>query len=216
MEGGYVTLPPMKAIFEDHPRLAAFFAAYYVGLLVLGTVSGQAQTVFYAIFIGAAGLAVARLYERARFSGLVLWGLAAWGLGHMVGGLVEVHGDVLYELSLGAGELRFDKLVHFVGFGFGTLAAFEMLRARVAPTDEAPSLAIVAWFIGVGLGGLNETVEFLITRLPFESHVGGFSNTGWDLVANALGATVAATGAVLRERGNPGETAESQLSSSSS
>jgi uncharacterized membrane protein YjdF len=190
----------VKAIFEDHPALAAVFGIYYAGLLALGAVTGQAQTVFYAVFIGAAALAVARLYERARFSSLALWGLAAWGFGHMVGGLFEVHGDVLYELSLGAGELRFDKLVHFVGFGFATLAAFEMLRARVAPEDESPSLATVAWFIGVGLGGLNETVEFLITRLPFESHVGGFSNTGWDLVANALGATVAAVGAVLRER----------------
>lgn len=168
------------------------FGVYYVGLVALGAFTGQVQTVFYAVFVGAAAIAVAFLYERARFSGLVLWGLAAWGFGHMVGGLVEIHGDVLYELSLGAGELRFDKLVHFAGFGFATLAAFEMLRARVAPGSRAVSLAMAAWFVGVGLGGLNETVEFLITRLPFESHVGGFSNTGWDLVANALGASVAA------------------------
>jgi Predicted membrane protein (DUF2238) len=180
------------AIFRDHPRLSAAFGLYYLGLIGLGALSGQAQTVFYAVFVGAAAIAVASIYERARFSGLVLWGLAAWGLGHMVGGLVEIRGDVLYEVSLGAGELRFDKLVHFVGFGFGTLAAFEMLRARIAPDAPTRFIAIAAWFVGVGLGGLNETVEFVITRLPFESHVGGFSNTGWDLVANALGATVAA------------------------
>jgi uncharacterized membrane protein YjdF len=193
----------VKAIFEEHPGLAAAFGIYYLGLVALGVVAGQSQTVFYAVFVGGAAVAVAFLYERARFSGLVLWGLAAWGLGHMVGGLVEINGDVLYEVSLGAGELRFDKLVHFVGFGFGTLAAFEMLRARVAPRATAGSVAIAAWFIGVGLGGLNETVEFLITRLPFESNVGGFSNTGWDLVANALGATVAAAFAGRRSH-SPG------------
>jgi hypothetical protein len=190
----------VRAIFEDHPRLAAIFGVYYVGLLALGAVSGRSQTAFYALFIGAAAVAVALLYERARLSGLVLWGLAVWGLAHMVGGLVEVHGDVVYELSLGAGELRFDKLVHFVGFGFGTLAAYETLRARVAPEAPSRSVAIAAWFIGVGLGGLNETIEFLITRLPFNSNVGGFSNTGWDLVANALGATVAVMAAPALER----------------
>jgi Predicted membrane protein (DUF2238) len=201
----------VKAIFRDQPRLAATFGVYYLSLLVIGAVKGQPQAVFYAAFIGAAAIIVAWLYGRVRFSGLVLWGLAAWGLGHMIGGLVEVHGDVVYELSLGAGELRFDKLVHFVGFGFGTLAAFEMLRARVAPEAPARSVAIAAWFIGVGLGGVNETIEFLITRLPLESNVGGFSNTGWDLVANALGAAAASALAIplearRRSRGSSEET----------
>ena len=197
--GGWVTLRAVKAIFREHPRLVATFVAYYLGLLALGAFSGQSQTIFYALFIGLAAAAVARLYERARFSRMALWGLAAWGFGHMLGGLLQVHGDALYELSLGAGELRFDKLVHFVGFGFATLAAFEMLRARLAPSADAAAVAIAAWFVGVGLGGLNETIEFLITRLPLDSNVGGFSNTGWDLVANALGAAAAAAGATYRE-----------------
>jgi len=203
----------VKAIFSDHPRLAATFGVYYVSLLAVGVAKGQAQAIFYAVFIGTAAIIVAWLYGRVRLSGLVLWGLAAWGLGHMIGGLVEVRGDVVYELSLGAGELRFDKLVHFVGFGFGTLAAFEMLRARVAPAAPARSVAIAAWFIGVGLGGVNETIEFLITRLPLESNVGGFSNTGWDLVANALGAAAASVAVIpldarRRRRGEGTPTAE--------
>ena len=184
----------------DHPWLATAFVVYYVGLLALGFATGQPQAIFYLVFMAAAALVVAILYGRTRLSGLVLWGLAAWGLGHMAGGLVEVGGSVIYEHSLGLGELRFDKLVHFVGFGFATMAAFEMVRARLAPDAPATSVAIAAWFIGVGLGGLNETLEFLITRLPTESHVGGFSNTGWDLVANALGAAVAAYGATARDR----------------
>lgn len=190
----------MKSIVRDHPRLAVTFAAYYVGLLALGFATGQDQAIFYLLFIAAGAIVVAVLYGRSPLSALVLWGLAAWGCAHMAGGLVEIGGRVVYEHSLGAGELRFDKLVHFVGFGFATLAAFEVLRARVAPDAPARSVAIVAWFVGVGLGGLNETVEFLITRLPAESHVGGFSNTGWDLVANALGAALAAAVAIRLDR----------------
>ncbi len=44
----------------------------------------------------------------------------------------------------------------------------------------------------MGLGALNESVEFIATITIPETNVGGCLNTGWDLVANAVGATLAA------------------------
>jgi hypothetical protein len=44
---------------------------------------------------------------------------------------------------------------------------------------------------GLGFGALNEVVEFVATLLVPETNVGGYRNTGWDLVANLAGATVA-------------------------
>lgn len=120
---------------------------------------------------------VMSLYRKTPLSPLTLWGLAFWGLAHMIGGLVEVGGQAIYERSWGAGELRFDKIVHLWGFGFATLAAYELLRDRLRPDASARS------------------VEFLLTLLPAESNIGGFTNTGWDLVSNALGAAVAAMAA---------------------
>ena len=46
---------------------------------------------------------------------------------------------------------------------------------------------------GLGFGALNEVVEFVATLLIPETNVGGYRNTGWDLVANLIGATIAAT-----------------------
>jgi hypothetical protein len=46
---------------------------------------------------------------------------------------------------------------------------------------------------GLGFGALNEVVEFAATLLIPDTNVGGYRNTGWDLVANLFGATVAAT-----------------------
>ena len=182
----------MRSIISEQRGLAVFFGAYYVGLIAYGLGRGASQTIFYVVFVGGGALLVARLYDRARFSRLVLWGLALWGLAHMVGGLVETDGLIVYERSLGGGEFRFDKVVHFFGFGFSTLAAYELMRRTVAGTAPAASLAVAAAFVGLGIGAVNETIEFLITLLPGESNVGGFSNTGWDLVANALGAATAA------------------------
>ncbi|HSH60778.1 MAG TPA: hypothetical protein VK988_14310 [Acidimicrobiales bacterium] len=44
----------------------------------------------------------------------------------------------------------------------------------------------------MGVGAINEVVEFLSTLVLTQTHVGGFENTGWDLVFDLLGATVAA------------------------
>jgi uncharacterized membrane protein YjdF len=190
----------MKLLIDERRVLAVFFLAYYAILLAYGAAAGATQTIFYAVFVGGAALLVARLYGKARFGPVVLWGLAAWGLAHMVGGLVQVGGTVVYERSLGDGEFRFDKIVHFFGFGFATLAAYELLRRTVGQDAPARSVAITAAFVGLGVGAVNETIEFLITLLPGDSNVGGFSNTGWDLVANALGAATAAWIAPRLER----------------
>ena len=44
----------------------------------------------------------------------------------------------------------------------------------------------------IGFGALNEVIEFIATRLFTKTNVGGYENTGWDLVSNAVGAIIAA------------------------
>ena len=190
-------MAPVKATLRDHPRLSLFFLAYYAGFLIYGALNGTAQTMFYAVFIGGGALLVAYLDGKHDLSAIVLWGLAIWGFAHMLGGLVEIGGEAIYERSWGGGELRFDKVVHFFGFGMATLAAYELLSKTIAREAPTRSVSIAAFFVGCGVGALNETIEFAITLLPVESNVGGFSNTGWDLVANTLGA---ATAAILAPR----------------
>jgi hypothetical protein len=56
----------------------------------------------------------------------------------------------------------------------------------------------------MGLGATNEVIEFIATRL-MDTNVGGYENTGWDLVANAVGAGLAV---VLIRRANRGGSAE--------
>ena len=57
------------------------------------------------------------------------------------------------------------------------------------PKHSGASLAL---FGGLGFGALNEMIEFLITRVVPETNIGGFENTGWDLVANFTGSVLAA------------------------
>jgi hypothetical protein len=59
-------------------------------------------------------------------------------------------------------------------------------------------LIVLAAAGGMGLGALNEVIEFAATLLVPETNVGGYFNTGWDLVANTTGATFAAVVIWLR------------------
>jgi hypothetical protein len=43
----------------------------------------------------------------------------------------------------------------------------------------------------MGFGGLNEVVEFFLTLTLPETNIGGYINTGWDLVSNLGGVTAA-------------------------
>ncbi len=61
---------------------------------------------------------------------------------------------------------------------------------------------------GLGFGALNEVIEFAATLLVPETNVGGYLNTGWDLVANLFGATVAVAAIWISDRSTSPEETE--------
>ena len=185
-----------------HPAVAVVVAAYLVGLGVYGTVTGSRLTVPYVVIVTVAfgGLAVAD--TRFRFSRVVLVGLTLWGLGHLAGGIVELDGGdrIFYNVVFGR-WFHVDNIVHFVGFGTAGLACWEALRAKWLGDTEVGPVATVAFvaILGCGVGAVNEVVEFAFTLVVADSQVGGYQNTGRDLVANLLGGLTAGLYAVQRE-----------------
>lgn len=123
----------------------------------------------------------------------MLTGLALWGFGHLAGGLVELAGPgdrILYNaVFLRWGH--FDNVVHFIGFGTAGVAAWEATRSWLPALDgHRFGRAIVVWLLGQGAGAVNEVLEFASTHLLRNTNVGGYENTGRDLVANMLGAVL--------------------------
>ena len=160
-------------------------------------VTGNLEFVFYlAVLVVLAGL-IYWAHRHVGFSAAVLWLLAAWAAMHMAGGLVGVpaswptegEGRVLYSWRLIPGLLKYDNVVHAFGFGVSTLACFEGLWSTVGPAAASMrrSLILFAALSALGLGAMNEVVEFAATLLVPETNVGGYVNTGWDLVSNLVG-----------------------------
>ena len=198
--------------------VAAFTFTYLGVALVMAIVRGNAEFLFYIgvmlVLIGTVWV----VHRSVRLSPGVLWGLSVWGLAHMAGGLlvvpegwpVNAESRVLYTLWLIPGRFKYDHLVHAYGFGMTTWVCWQGLRAAISRRGglATPSfgLMVLSAAGGLGFGALNEVVEFVATLLVPETNVGGYRNTGWDLVANLAGATLAATLIWLSEQRSMGET----------
>jgi len=183
---------PLKRLLTEQPILSIASVGYLVAFVAFGLASDLSQTSFYAVFMVVAFALVVMTYSHFRLRPITLWGLTIWGVAHMAGGLLSVGGDVLYRFDLIPGTLRFDQIVHAFGFGFATAACWDVL-GDVIMKDRAAARSVLALLGGLGFGALNEAIEFLVTRIDPSSNVGGFVNTGFDLLFNTLGCALAAT-----------------------
>ena len=98
---------------------------------------------------------------------------------------------MLYNASLGSNAVEYDHFVHTAGVFLGVLVLWTFLPpAAVGRTDRRILIGFCV-LAGLGLGAINETVEYLTTLAHDGSHVGGYTNTGWDLVSNVVGGMTA-------------------------
>lgn len=184
--------------------VACFSLAYLLIASVAALMFKNHEFVFYLAVMCVLIIVVASVHWSVRFHIWALWGLSIWGLAHMAGGLVRVpqswpikgESFVLYNLWLIPGVVKYDQLVHVFGFGLitwiswqGIQKAFARHGIRPTPTFGLLTLCVAS---GMGFGAANEIVEFVATLVLPNTNVGGYENTGWDLVANFVGSLLAA------------------------
>ncbi len=184
--------------------VVCFTALYILAAVVGALVNGNREFLVYvAIMLLLIGL-VWKMHRMVVLSSAALWCLSVWGCAHMAGGLltvpvhwpVNVETPVLYNLWLIPGWLKYDQLVHAYGFGITTWVCWQGVRSVILKHTghAAPTLGlmILVGAAGMGFGALNEVIEFGATLLLPETNVGGYVNTSLDMVANLIGAMVAA------------------------
>ena len=180
-----------RAVGRD-PVLAGVTVTYLAVLTAYGVAIGAPPTVPYAVIVAAMVASVAVADARVGFSTVVLVGLSFWGFAHMVGGLVPVDDDRVLYNAVVFRWFHLDNLVHFVGFGFAGAACWEATRAWLpARAGHALGVTVIVCLFGMGVGAANEVFEFAATHLLEATNVGGYENTGRDLVANLLGSLTA-------------------------
>jgi putative membrane protein len=147
--------------------------------------------------------------KKINYPNAVLWGLTLWSILHMTGGGIFINGKKVYEIILWpiAGEpyniFKYDQLVHIIGFGVATLAMYYLVRPLLNDNfQKKVALSVVIIMAGLGVGALNEIVEFLATVIIPETGVGGYENTSLDLVADLIGAVGAMGYIIAKEKNN--------------
>jgi putative membrane protein len=181
----------MRQSLYAHPVIAASTAVYTAGWAAYGLAVDSPLAVPYLIQMVVLAWLVVRLDQRRPFTTVVLAGLSLWGFLHMIGGMVTIGDATLYETWL-LPVLRWDHVVHAVGFGFGGMAVFETFLPWMSLPVTPRAAAWVAFMGSAAIGAINETVEFVASRVLDFANIGDEVNTGLDLVANMFGGFVAA------------------------
>ena len=172
-----------------------FMTLYVTAALVAALVTRNHEFLFYIVVMLVLSAVVVVVHRRVNFGTGTLWALSAWGAAHMAGGIVPVPAEhaeagakpVLYSLWLIGETVKYDQVVHAYGFGLCTWVCWVGLKKATGVTEPTLGRVSLAALAAFGLGAVNELIEFVATRLVAETNVGGYVNTGWDLVSNGIG-----------------------------
>ena len=192
---------------QPPPRLLpliAFTALYMIVAMAGAMAQGNKEFIFYIVVMLVLIGVVALVHRTSMLTAALLWALSIWGLLHMAGGLMPLpkgwpyNGEyaVLYSWWIIPERLKYDQIVHAYGFGVTTWVCWHCLKVSlqrgfgIQPKPTFGMMVICA-AAGVGFGALNEVVEFIAVLTIPNTNVGGYENTGWDLVSNVCGAVVA-------------------------
>ena len=187
-----------RAPNRGEKAVAVFTLAYIVAFTVWFLSIGNFEFIVYVITMVALFLLVAFSLGKAEYPLSMLWALSLWGLLHMAGGGMPVGDSVLYNLHLvpivdteRMFILKFDQFVHAYGFGVTAWLLYHLL-IRHFPNSRGTATALTYPALGaMGLGAVNEVIEFSAVLMVPDTNVGGYINTALDLCFNALGAIVA-------------------------
>jgi len=116
----------------------------------------------------------------------------------MAGGGVPVGDSVLYSMHLFRVVetdqyfiLKYDQIVHAYGFGVTAWLLWHLMTRHFPATRGSATALFYPLFASMGLGALNEMIEFSAVLMVPETNVGGYYNTALDLVFNCMGAAIA-------------------------
>jgi uncharacterized membrane protein YjdF len=182
------------------PGQAPIFLTNLLALIIFTFIFLNKQNYEFLIYIAVIVfflVLVLKTNHKINYPNDVLWGLNIWAMLHMAGGGLFINGQKLYTVMLLnlVGEpyhiFKFDQFVHIVGFFVATLLVWTLLKPSLPKKKRWVSLSIVVVMAGLGLGALNEIIEFAATVILPETGVGGYTNTSLDLVSDLIGALLA-------------------------
>ena len=184
-----------------HPWIAGVTGVYVAAWTIYGFSTGARLALPYLVWVLLAAGLVLGFDSRVRFSTEVLILLSISGFAHMAGGNIFINDVRLYEFTL-FGFLGYDHLLHVVGLGTGGLAVWEA-TARMFRAFGGWPAAVITFLGAHAIGTAIEIGEYLSYLFIEAVKVGDYANNMQNLIANMVGALLAAWWASRAPRGIP-------------
>ena len=195
--------PAEKAVAAFVLAYLALFSAWFFSI-------GNAEFAIYIVTMLVLMALIGATLRVGEYPARMLWALALWGLLHCAGGGVPVGDKVLYATQIlpligdGSTEmtlLKYDQIVHALGFGITAWVLWHVLTRHYPETKNTWTAYAFPALAAMGLGAVNEIIEFSAVVIVQDTGVGGYINTALDLCFNALGALIAVTLVARPKRG---------------
>lgn len=170
--------------------LLIIFAIYYI-------VKGNYEFLTYVLAIGFVLFFIFKSNKYYQYSKLARWGFFVWMLLHMLGGSLYLNGIRLYDIMLlkilpdPYNILRYDQFVHAFCYFVITLFVYSVVKFATREKIKTKTALAIVFLASIGIGALNEIIEFLTVALFNSQGVGGYFNNALDLIFNSIGALIA-------------------------
>ena len=185
----------MNVITPSRIALGLFTLAYIVIAAFYFISVGNTEFLGYIAAVALILALVACTLKWTCLPDWLLWMLSLQMLLHILGGGIQVANDVLYNYVVmpldnptGLTFIKFDQIVHTYGSIIAALAVYFFL-ARDGKFHPI-GLALLTIFGAMGIGAMNEIIEFVAKLTIPDTDVGGYYNTAIDLVVNLIGSII--------------------------
>jgi len=180
--------------------LLIFNLAYIIGFTIFYIIIKNFEFLLYIGTMVILFVLIVVVQRKVKFSYLILWLLTIWGVLHMIGGGVVINDEVVYKLVLfnAWGEtisdtesftiLKYDQFVHAYLYFVMVFVIWHLIKGHLKENPNFRIIYPILVLTSIGIGALNEIIEFTAVLIFPETGVGGYYNTAWDIVFNAVGA----------------------------
>lgn len=188
--------PTMKISDVQLERFIVYFTFFYVLVFSVNALArGNVEFIYYTALMVLSISIILFIHRKMHFYPIVLMSLSLLGLLHLLGGNIYIGTTRLYDLYFLPGAIRYDNLVHMFGSSIMVMLAYALVTPILDDKFELSRgyFILLLVLIGMGLGAINELVEFLaVLVFDVSQQVGDYTNTLLDLVFNTVGSIIMA------------------------
>lgn len=175
-----------------------YFSAIILTAFTIGFLLKQNyEFLLYTFTLGLVIFILAKTDKIFKYNSFIKWCFSIWLFSHLAGGAFYFNGLRLYDTILIniLGEpfniFKYDQLIHIFCFFVFTCLIYSVMVVISKPQSKGWIIMLLALFGRMGIGAINEIIEFSTVVFFNSTGVGGYYNNALDLFFNLIGSIIA-------------------------